>query len=378
MKTAVAKDCETIHKQASELAAAGRDVRIMEICGTHTMAIARAGLRSMLPQSLRLVSGPGCPVCVTDQSYMDQAVYLARGGKVESMPAGTAGPLKTFAAPIIATYGDMVRVPGQIGSLGDARSEGADVEVVYSADQAVEVALRRPDRQVVFLGVGFETTTPGTAMAVLRARKEGIRNFSVLTAHKLVLPAMHALLAGGDVRVDGFLCPGHVSVILGYDAYGEIAQKYGRPCVVAGFDAGQVVLGIIEILKQLIENKPRSCTVYSTVSAAGNVSARQMLDDVFVPSDAPWRAIGVIPGSGLSLRPELAEFDAAKRFELPHVPSYELPGCRCGDVICGRVRPPECKLFGKVCTPRDPVGPCMVSSEGACAAAYKYERHLGR
>jgi len=346
----------------------------MEICGTHTMAIARSGLRSLLPPRIKLISGPGCPVCVTDQSYMDQAVYLSRGGKVADLESVAKTPGKEFYAPIIATYGDMVRVPGRLGSLADARSAGADVQVVYSADQAVTMAKGDPARHVVFLGVGFETTTPGTALAILRARKEGVENFSVLAAHKIILPAMHALMAAGDVRVSAFLCPGHVSVILGYKAYDEIAGKYGRPCVVAGFDAGQVVKAIVEILRQLRDGEARSCTVYPSVRAEGNPAALKLFQDVFIPCDAPWRAVGVIPGSGLAIRGELERFDAARRFDLPEMSTYEMPGCRCGDVICGRCSPFECKLFGKKCTPRDPVGPCMVSSEGACAAAYKYER----
>lgn len=364
MTTTISRNIESVHELCSQLGHLGRTIKIMEICGTHTMSIARSGLRSLLPSNLKLISGPGCPVCVTDQSYMDQAVYLARGGDGE----------KTFVAPIIATYGDMVRVPGRGGSLADARSAGAKVEVVYSADQAVELAKRTPQQQVVFLGVGFETTAPGTAMAITRARREGVKNFSVLAAHKVILPAMHALMSTGDVQVDGFLCPGHVSVILGYLAYEEIAAKYGRPCVVAGFDPAQVVLAVIEILTEIRDGKPRSCSVYPSVSAKGNVKAMQLLGEVFEPCDAAWRAVGVIPGSGLGIRGELAEFDAAKRFDLPIMPSYEMPGCRCGDVICGRLHPSECKMFGNRCTPRDPVGPCMVSSEGACAAAYKYER----
>lgn len=372
MAISLVTDCESIHKMANDLAAQGRQVRIMEICGTHTMSIARSGLRSILPPSLKLVSGPGCPVCVTDQSYMDQAVYLARGGAID--PDGKDAPQK-FDPPIIATYGDMVRVPGRAGSLVDARAMGARIEIVYSAEQAVDLAIRTPDKQVVFLGVGFETTAPATALSILRAEAEGVRNYQVLAAHKLVLPVMHALLAAGDVRVDGFLCPGHVSVILGYKAYDEISRKYGRPCVVAGFDPRQVVLGIVEILNQIRDGRSESCTVYPTVSAGGNPTAMQVLERVFEVGDAAWRAVGTVPASGLLLRERFAQFDAAKRFALPDMPSYELPGCRCGDVICGRCSPFDCKLFARRCTPRDPVGPCMVSSEGACAAAYKYERH---
>ena len=385
MTKVIAASCEKIHKLCASLSDLSRGrvagaitdskhktsddglIRIMEVCGTHTMAIARNGLRSLLPSNLKLISGPGCPVCVTDQSYMDQAVYLARGG-------GFDGPGK-FEPPLLATYGDMVRVPGRHGSLAEARAAGAAVEVVYSADQAVELAARQPQRQVVFLGVGFETTAPGTALAVKRAKAEGIRNFSVLTAHKLILPAMRALLSAGDVPVDGFLCPGHVSVILGYGAYDEIARSYGRPCVVTGFDPRQILAGIEAILEQLLEGRPRACTVYPSVSKEGNRAALQLLEEVFLPADTPWRALGVIPGSGLTLRGELAEFDTLTRLEVPKTDSYEMPGCRCGDVISGRCSPFDCGLFraGR-CTPRDPIGPCMVSSEGACAAAYKYER----
>ncbi len=357
MDSLVAGDCEKIHGLADALVGARGRLQIMEVCGTHTMSIARSGLRSMLPRNLRLVSGPGCPVCVTDQSYMDQAILLA-------MRQGV----------IVATYGDMVRVPGRQGSLADARSRGANIEVVYSTEQALDLAKANPSRQVVFLAVGFETTAPATALSVLEARRQGMGNFSVLTAHKLVVPAMKALLAAGDVQIDGFLCPGHVSVITGYDSYADIAGAYRRPCVVAGFDPRQIVEGVIEILRQLQDKQPAACTVYPAVTAGGNATAQRTLQEAFVVGDAAWRAVGVIPQSGLFLKDELAEFDAAKRFDLPQMDSYELPGCRCGDVICGRVLPAECKLFARRCTPRDPVGPCMVSSEGACAAAFKYER----
>ncbi len=356
MSDHIALNCEKIQEACKSY---DRPITIMEICGTHTMAIARTGLKSLLPKSLRLISGPGCPVCVTDQSYVDQAVQLARG-------VGQASP------PIIATYGDMVRVPGRSGSLAEARAAGATVKVVYSVDQAVDLAVRTPDREVVFLGVGFETTAPGTALAVLRARAEGIRNFSVLTAHKLVMPALRALLAMPQINVDGFLCPGHVSVILGYGVYEEIVNEHKRPCVVAGFDPQQIVDAVAEIVRQIRSGTPRSASVYPSVSREGNRTALKMLQDVFQPADAIWRAVGVIPGSGLLLRDELAEYDAARRFKLPAAESYEMPGCRCGLVITGQLAPRDCPMFGRACTPRDPLGPCMVSSEGACAAAYKY------
>jgi len=358
MTTGCTDICEKIHASALRLARDMGGVQIMEVCGTHTMAIARGGLRTILqPADIRLVSGPGCPVCVTDQSYIDRAVGLARNRP----------------DIIVATYGDMVRVPGRQGSLSEARAVGARVEVVYSIQQALDLARQHADHEVVFLGVGFETTAPGTALAVRDARQEGLRNFSVLTAHKWVLPAMNALLAGGDVKIDAFLCPGHVSVILGYGAYDQIVRDYGRPCVVAGFDPQQVLLGVLEILDELSAGEPRAMTVYPSVSREGNARAREVLDEVFEVVDAPWRALGVIPASGMALRDEWAEFDAERRFDLPAEESYEMPGCRCGDVICGRLHPSECPLFARRCTVRDPVGPCMVSSEGACAAAFKYE-----
>jgi len=338
------------------LAEVAAPVQLMEICGTHTVAVSRGGLRSLFPEGLRLVSGPGCPVCVTDQAYIDPAVHLAR----ESPEV------------VIAPYGDMVRVPGQAGSLERARSAGADVQVVYAAHQAVELAKRRPDRQVVLLAIGFETTAPATALSVLTAQREQVDNFTVLTAHKLVLPAMRALLGQDDVRIDGFLCPGHVSVIIGWRAYEPIAAGFGRPCVVAGFDDEQILAGIGEILRQLADNAPAAASVYPAVRPEGNPKARQVIDEVFQVADAPWRALGVIPDSGLVLRDRYAAFEAARRFDLPAVDNYEPPGCRCGDVICGRCLPADCELFGNACTPRSPVGPCMVSSEGSCAAHYKY------
>lgn len=350
-------DCEKIHELAANLASSRGELSVMEVCGTHTMAIAASGLRSLLPETLRLISGPGCPVCVTDQSYIDRAIWLARKEDV-----------------VVATYGDMVRVPGREGSLADARARGAAVEVVYSANQAVSLAAKMPDRQIVFLAVGFETTTPGTAMAILRAREESIDNFFAFTAHKLMLPAMRALLEGGRARIDGFLCPGHVAVILGWEAFGEISDDFSKPCVVAGFDPSQIAAGIGEILSQLAAGQAKACSVYSSVSAEGNAKARRLMSEVFVETDADWRALGVISGSGLTLRESFAKYDAARQFTLPETEPYQAPGCRCGEVITGICGPHDCGLFAKSCTPRNPVGPCMVSSEGACAAAYKYEK----
>ena len=350
-------DCEKLHELASGLTVSRDKIHVMEVCGTHTMAIAASGLRSLLPDEVKLTSGPGCPVCVTDQSYIDQAVWLAGQEEV-----------------VIATYGDMVRVPGEAGSLAEARARGATIEVVCSADKAVELARKMPDKQIVFLAVGFETTAPGTAMAILRAKKEGLENFTAFAAHKLMLPAMRALLEGGRSQIDGFLCPGHVSVILGWKAYDGIAAKFGKPCVVAGFDPSQIAAGIEEILTQIDAGRAEACSVYSSVSAEGNAEAKKMIDGVFAPTDAVWRALGVIADSGLGIRDEFAAHDSTRRFALPEAESYEMPGCRCGEVISGICTPHDCDLFAAVCTPRNPVGPCMVSSEGACSAAYKYER----
>ncbi|MBS3733637.1 MAG: hydrogenase formation protein HypD [Phycisphaerae bacterium] len=360
--------CENIHKLVGTCSSAAspgdgatRRVRIMEVCGTHTMAIARGGLRSLLPETLRLISGPGCPVCVTDQDYIDRAIALARRDDV-----------------IVATYGDMVRVPGRGGSLAEARAAGATVEVVYAAERAVDLARCHPQRQVVFLAVGFETTTPATALALRKARDAGVENFSVLTAHKLIIPAMRHLLAAGDVPIDAFLCPGHVSVILGWRAYEPLADGFARPCVVAGFETAQIVLGVEAICRQLADGRAAEENVYPAVTADGNHTAQALLDEVFRPADAAWRGLGVIPASGLVLRDAWGDFDAAGRFELPDADALpdvpELAHCRCGDVISGRCRPRDCGLFARRCTPSDPVGPCMVSSEGACAAAFKYER----
>jgi hydrogenase expression/formation protein HypD len=333
-------------------------LKVMEVCGTHTMAIAAHGLRDLLPEGLELVSGPGCPVCVSDSSYIDQCILLAR----------------LSSRPIVATYGDMVRVPGSAGSLAQARSAGADVRVVMGAGAALDLARQNPHRQVVFLGVGFETTAPATALAVRQARKEGLVNFSVLGAHKTIMPAMRALLADPDNRIDAYLCPGHVSVIIGSDAYIPLVEQFGRPCVVAGFEPDNILAALVEILRQVRLHQPRAASVYSPVRPEGNPAAQAVLREVFQTADAIWRGIGTIPASGLVLAGGYEAFDAAARFELPVLTSVEPPGCRCGDVIRGRCHPAQCGLFGRVCRPAEPVGPCMISSEGACAAAYKYER----
>lgn len=392
---------------------AGKRVTLMEVCGTHTVSLFRSGVRGMLPASLKLISGPGCPVCVTAQGYIDAALELA-----------------TRPGITIATYGDMVRVPGRGGSLAEARARGADVLVVYSARDAVAWAAAHPDREVVFLAVGFETTTPATAQAVLDAEAQGLANFRVLTAHKLVVPAMLALCAamesdgapsrsdgagaegrqrhtigGADAaaiqpakpaesspdkasgvglegrrgeapgQIDGFLCPGHVSVVIGSEAYRPIVERHGKGCVVAGFEAASMLEGVARLCEMARDRKPELDNCYTVaVKPGGNPHAQALLDRVFEPGDATWRAMATIPGSGLRLREAYRRFDAASHYGVDTERDDEPSDCRCGEVIQGKVEPKECPLFGNACTPSNPVGPCMVSSEGTCAAWYKYGR----
>ncbi len=334
-----------------------KPVTLMEVCGTHTMSIARAGLRSVLPEGLRLVSGPGCPVCVTATGYVDTAIELARRPEV-----------------ILATFGDMMRVPGSAGSLEEAKARGADVRVVYSPMRSLEMAAAEPLRTVVFLGVGFETTAPATAALIKYADACKAKNFAVLSAHKLIPPALEALAASPDLAIDGFILPGHVSVVLGLAPYRFLAEKFGRPCVVTGFEPTDVLEATRMLLGQIAEGRAEVENEYTrVVRPDGNPDARAAVDEVFETADASWRGFGVIPASGLALRERFAAFDAEKQFGVK-VPSDEpRTGCRCGDVLRGKIRPPECPLFADPCTPANPIGPCMVSSEGACAASYRYE-----
>jgi hydrogenase expression/formation protein HypD len=337
---------------------AGRLIRVMEVCGTHTVSASRSGLRSLISKQVKLVSGPGCPVCVTSQAYIDAVVDLALTSKVT-----------------IATYGDMIRVPGKRGSLEQARAVGANVRVVTSAMDALTLARQEPNTQVVFAAVGFETTTPPTADVLIRAAREGVANLSVLAAHKLVVPAMLALLASGVVQIDGFLCPGHVSVIIGCDAYKPVVEQYRKPCVVAGFEPVQMLEGLAEIVEQVAGGRAELGNVYgAAVRAEGNPAARRLVSEVFEVGDADWRSIGVIPGSGLVLTAKYRQYDAGERFGVTFGPDNATPGCKCGDVIRGLSDPHDCPLFGTVCTPQRPIGPCMVSSEGSCQAYYKYHR----
>lgn len=339
-----------------------RPVNLMEVCGTHTVAACRSGLHALMPANVRLLSGPGCPVCVTAQRYIDALVRLG------SRPDVT-----------IATYGDMIRVAGEGGSLELARSNGADVRVVTSTIEAVDIAQREPQRQVVFAAVGFETTAPASAACVLEAQRRGLTNFSILPCHKLVIPAMRTLLDDPQTRIDGFLCPGHVSVVIGSAVYDEIVERYNRPCAVGGFEALQMMESVLALVRQLVAmqggERARNENLYpQVVRPQGNPHARALIDRVFVPGDSAWRALGVMEDSGLDLRAEFSDYDAFRRFGIVLGDDREPPGCRCGEVITGRCDPNDCKLFGTVCTPIYPVGPCMVSSEGACQAWFKYRR----
>ncbi|MHC4338385.1 MAG: hydrogenase formation protein HypD [Planctomycetota bacterium] len=335
--------------------ASGRQINIMEVCGTHTVSIFRNGIRPTLPEKLKLLSGPGCPVCVTDQSYIDTVLQLADRDNV-----------------LIATYGDMIRVPGKGGSL-ETKQPSDNIKIVLSSEDALQLAKDNPKKQVVFVAVGFETTAPATAVVVKEAAAEQIDNFYILGGHKLVVPAMRALVSEKNDNIDGFLCPGHVSVIIGYHSYAEVVERFGRPCVVAGFEPLQIIEGLAEICRQLATGKAELKSVYAAVvTEQGNTTAQKIIAECFEPADGYWRGLGKIEKSTLKLKDKYSQFDAFKRFYVAETPGEDTSGCRCGEVLCGLIEPPECSLFGKSCTPEAPVGPCMVSSEGACAAWFKY------
>jgi len=329
---------------------------LMEVCGTHTMAIYQHGIRSLLPESIRLISGPGCPVCVTPVDYVDHAVALARRPQT-----------------IVATFGDMVRVPGSTSSLLREKAKGADVRVVYSPLDAVALAQKHPDQAVVFLGVGFETTTPTIAGSILEAKRRGVTNYFVLGAHKTIPGPMAILADDPELKVDGYLCPAHVSAIIGADAYAPLARDHKVPCVVTGFEPLDMLQGVAMLARQIVAGEAEVEIQYSRiVKKEGNARAREVLYEVFEPGDARWRGIGVIPSSGLGIRADYAAFDAAVQLPVDVEEPKEHAGCLCGEILKGKVAPKQCPLFRKACTPENPVGACMVSSEGTCAAEYKY------
>ena len=331
-------------------------VRFMEVCGTHTVAIFRAGLRQMLPDTVELVSGPGCPVCVTPDDYMDKAIAYAKREDC-----------------IIATFGDMLKVPGTSSSLGEAQTEGADIRIVYSPMDSLKIAAENPDKKVIFLAVGFETTAPTAAATVLAAEAQGLQNLYMLSAHKLVPPALRLLLADPEVRVDGFILPGHVSVVTGTDIYEFLPAEFKVPGVVTGFEPLQILRSIYRLTRQVVDGTPKIENEYgSVVRREGNPGARSVLERVYEPVDTKWRGIGLIPRSGLQLNEAYSRFDIERVLPLALSGETKKTACRCGEVLRGIVNPRECPLFGKACIPTHAVGPCMVSVEGVCAAWYKY------
>ena len=336
----------------------GRTMNFMEVCGTHTMAIYRFGLRSLLPPGIKLISGPGCPVCVTPNDYLDRAIAICRLPEV-----------------ITVTFGDMMRVPGSTASLLEERAKGADIRIVYSPLDAVAIAAKNREKKVVFLGVGFETTAPAIAGSILTAAAQGLANYFVLAANKTIPIPMQVLAADPEIAIDGYICPAHVSAIIGTDAYKPLAEKYHTPCVITGFEPADMLQGILMLARQLLAGESRVEIQYSrVVRPEGNLKGQAMLARMFDPCYAPWRGIGIIPGSGLRIRDEYSRFDAAKMIQVEVEPAKEHPGCSCGEILKGKMQPKECALFGNICTPESPVGACMVSSEGSCAAAYRYGR----
>lgn len=331
-----------------------RNVKFMHVCGSHEVTIAKFGIRPLLPGWLDVMSGPGCPVCVTSAAEVDEAIDLARRGN------------------LVTTFGDMFRVPGTRSSLAEAKAEGADVRIVYSVSDAVEVARRNPEREVVHIAVGFETTAPTTASEVFREPPE---NFSLLVCHRLIPPAMDFLLGSGEVAIDGFICPGHVSTIIGSRAYERISNGFEVPQVIAGFEPIDVLMGLWMLLKQLSEDRHEVEIEYTrSVRPEGNELAQEKMQEVFEVVDKRWRGFPVVPESALELRREFENYDARKKFDVHVMDSMEFAkGCRCGEVLRGVIQPNECPLFGKACTQEHPVGPCAVTSEGACNTAMRHK-----
>jgi hydrogenase expression/formation protein HypD len=333
------------------------EVKFMEVCGSHTMAIARYGLRQLLPENIKLISGPGCPVCVTANNYLDKAIAISR------LPQVT-----------ITTFGDMIRVPGSTSSLEKERSKGSDIRIVYSTMDAIQFAKNNPQRHVVFLGVGFETTAPTIAASIVRAAELELENYSVLCAHKTMPKPMEAIASGEKVNLKGFICPAHVSTIIGSKPYEFLAKKYKKACVITGFEPLDILDAVNMLIHQIRQNQPKVQNQYSRVTTVhGNPAALRLLDQVFEVCDSEWRGLGMIPGSGLKIKKKYRQFDANLIYNVDVEPTLEETGCICGEVMQGISSPTDCPLFASVCTPEDPVGACMVSSEGSCAASFKYE-----
>ncbi|MBN1682266.1 hydrogenase formation protein HypD [Candidatus Bathyarchaeota archaeon] len=341
------KLCKMINKLSD-----GKRIKIVHVCGTHEDAITKNGIRSMLPKNVEVLMGPGCPVCTVPPNKIDSVIKIAESGV------------------ILTTFGDMVRVPASHGSLADTKARGADVRIVYSIHDAVLIA-QKTDREVVHFGIGFETTAPTTASELLSKVPE---NFSVYTAHLLIPPAMKHILESGETKVDGFINPGHVSAIIGVEGYKEIEKKFKIPQVIAGFEPLDILFSIVMILKQINENRGELENAYKRiVKQEGNLNALKLMHTVFDITDSSWRGIGLIPKSGLSLKKDFEKYDASKKLELIKGIDYDMPaGCRCGDVLKAIIYPWECPLYNKLCTPQNPIGPCMVSQEGSCYISAKY------
>lgn len=333
-------------------------VKFMEVCGTHTVSICRHGIRDLLPETMTLSSGPGCPVCVTATAEIDSFIKAAAIDDV-----------------IITTFGDLLRVPGTSSSLAEERGRGADIRTVYSTLDALDIARRNPGREVIFLGVGFETTTPTVAAAILAAAEEGLKNFSVIAANKTMPAALEALVSDPQIRISGLICPGHVSIMIGANAYLPVVDRYKIPCVIAGFEPIDILTALVMLTRQVQENEARVEVAYArAVTPEGNLRAIGVMNRVFAPADGEWRGLSVIPGSGLVIREKFAQFDATRRFDLAVTNARDPAGCACGDVLKSIIPPDKCRLFGTACQPEHPIGPCMVSGEGACGAFYKYRR----
>ncbi|RJX25131.1 MAG: hydrogenase formation protein HypD [Dethiobacter sp.] len=337
----------------------GKKTKIMEVCGTHTVAFSRSGIAQLLSDVLDLRSGPGCPICVTHQQDLDYMISLSRIKEV-----------------IIVTFGDLLRVPGSFTSLEKEKAKGADVHICYSPLEAIDLAAANTQKEIVLLGIGFETTAPTIATALAQAREKGLKNFSIYSTLKLVPPALEALLHEKKFDLDGLVLPGHVSTVLGSNTFDFIAQKYALPCVVAGFEPLDLLMGLYYLLNSIMEEKAELTNAYAhIVKEKGNKTAKEIINLFFEEGETLWRGFASIPGSGLKLRTEYNDFEARSRFNNLEIPQTEVfSGCSCGDIITGKLTPFDCLLFNTSCTPLTPVGPCMVSSEGACSAYYQYRQ----
>lgn len=331
-------------------------ITIMEVCGTHTMSILKNGIKDLLPKNIKLISGPGCPVCVTAEGYIDTAIELSKREDV-----------------IITTFGDLIRVPGEKSTLQKEKALGRDIRVVYSPLDSLAIAKENPNKEVIFLGIGFETTAPVIALTVFNAEKEGIKNFSVLNTLKTMPEAMKRLVLNGEVKIDGFLCPGHVSTIIGVKPYEIIAKEYNTPLVIAGFEATDIVASIYKLVKMKLNSDSSVVNLYNRiVKYDGNKMALEMVDEVFVSCSSEWRGLGIVEDTGLRFSDKYMNYDANFKFNIKNIKGNISKGCICGEIIKGLKEPKECKMFRKICNPTNPIGPCMVSEEGTCAAYYKY------